>query len=71
MVCVSELFVFVCESCLNVFVWFVCDLLCDHVWHVVYVVMRLCVLCVIDCAMSYGLRSVFVCICVCSCNVSV
>ena len=29
--------------------------------------MRLCVLRVIYCAMSYGLRSVFVCVCVCSC----
>ena len=51
MVCVCVLFLFVCVSCLNVFVWFVCDVLCGVVWCVlmfVYVglgVQCVCVYC--------------------------
>ena len=30
-VCVSVLFLFVCESCLNVYVWLMCGLLCGNV----------------------------------------
>ena len=63
--CVCVLFVFVCVSRVNAFVCFVRDLLCDNVWYVACVVMRLCALCVIDCAMLCGLRFVFDCVNVC------
>ena len=52
-----------CVGCLNVLVWFSCDLLCRGVWSVGCVVcvcvrvgcMCLRVLCVIDCAMLSNL----------------
>ena len=42
MVCVCVLFVFVNVSCLNVFVWLVCDFLCGVVWSVVCIVACVC-----------------------------
>ena len=42
MVRVCVLFVFACVSCLSVFVWLVCDVLCGVVWYVVCIVRCLC-----------------------------